>query len=91
MTKKIWNFRYKVWSVTPHLEEQGELLKEWEVNESIDFWEQISRKGKPSRIMVAPDTQIQFETFLKENGIDHELIIDNVERCVIVVQLNQIS
>lgn len=30
--------------------------------------------------MVAPNTQIEFEEFLKENRIDYELIIDNVER-----------
>lgn len=69
-----------MWSVTPRSEDQGNLLKNWEENESIDFWEQISRKGKSSRIMVAPDTQTQFEHFLNENNIDHELIIENVER-----------
>lgn len=53
---------------------------QWEDNNSIDFWEQISKKGKCSRIMVAPDTQIEFEHFLNEHNIDHELIIDNVER-----------
>ncbi|XP_037029998.1 carboxypeptidase B-like [Bradysia coprophila] len=71
---------YKVWLVTPHSEEQGHLLKQWEDNESVDFWEQISRKGKPSRIMVSPDTQFQFEIFLNDNHIEHELIIENVER-----------
>jgi len=71
---------YKVWSVTPQSEEQGKLLLQWEENESIDFWERISRQGKPSRIMVAPDTQNQFVSFLKENDIVHELIIENVER-----------
>lgn len=69
-----------MWLVTPHSEEQGYLLKQWEENGSIDFWEQISRKGKPSRIMVAPDTQVQFEGFLNDNRIEHELIIENVER-----------
>lgn len=69
-----------MWSVTPRSEEQGNLLKQWEDNQSIDFWEQISRKGKPSRIMAAPGSQIQFENFLKEYNIDYELIIENVER-----------
>ncbi|KAJ6635727.1 Carboxypeptidase B [Pseudolycoriella hygida] len=71
---------YKVWLVTPRSESQGILLKQWEDNESVDFWESISRKGKSSRIMVAPDTQIHFENFLKEHNILHELIIENVER-----------
>lgn len=30
--------------------------------------------------MVAPDTQVQFEGFLNDNRIEHELIIENVER-----------
>lgn len=69
-----------MFSVTPRSVEQGQLLLQWEDNESIDFWEQISRTGKSSRIMTAPDIQMQFENFLKENDIDHELIIGNVER-----------
>lgn len=77
---KIINFSYKVWSVTPRSEHQGNLLKQYEDHESVDFWEQISRNGKSSRIMAAPDTQIEFENFLKENHIDYELIIENVER-----------
>lgn len=66
--------------VTPRSAEQGNLLKQWEDNPAIDFWEQISRKGKPSRVMVAPDTQVQFEDFLNENNFTYELIIENVER-----------
>lgn len=69
-----------MWSVTPGSEDQGNLLKQWDDNESVDFWEQISRKGKSSRIMVAPDTQLQFEMFLTQNNIEYELIIENVER-----------
>lgn len=30
--------------------------------------------------MAAPDIQLEFETFLKENHIDYKLIIENVER-----------
>lgn len=77
---KNFNFRYKVWSVTPRTENQGQLLLLWEDNESIDFWEPLSRKGRSSRIMVAPDTQTQFVSFLEKNDIEHELIIENVER-----------
>lgn len=74
------NFRYKVWSVTPSSDEQGKLLLKWEDNVSIDFWEQISRIGLSSRIMAAPEVQFEFEYFLKDNEIEHQLIIENVER-----------
>ncbi len=30
--------------------------------------------------MAAPDVQGDFESFLNDNDIQHELIIDNVER-----------
>lgn len=69
-----------MWLVTPRSEAQGQLLLLWQDNESIDFWEPLSRKGKSSRIMVAPDTQTQFVSFLTKNDIKHELIIENVER-----------
>lgn len=69
-----------MWSVTPRSEQQGALLLLWEDNDSIDFWERLSRKGKSSRIMVAPDTQDRFVSFLEKNDIEHELIIENVER-----------
>ncbi|XP_037052118.1 carboxypeptidase B-like [Bradysia coprophila] len=71
---------YKVWSVTPDSDEQGRLLLQWEDNASIDFWEQISRIGLSSRIMAAPDIQLEFEIFLNDNKIKHKLIIDDVER-----------
>lgn len=69
-----------MWSVTPISDKQGELLLLWEDNESIDFWERIFRNGQSSRIMVAPDTQARFVSFLEKHEIKHELIIENVER-----------
>lgn len=69
-----------MYNVTPKNEDQGTLLLLWEDSESIDLWEPISKKGKSSRIMVAPDTQERFVTFLRKNHIEHELIIENVER-----------
>lgn len=68
-----------MWSVTPR-SEQGELLLLWEDNDSVDFWERVSRKGQSSRIMVAPDTQSRFVSFLEKHDIKHELIIEDVER-----------
>lgn len=69
-----------MWSVTPSSDEQGKLLLQWEDNVSIDFWEQISRIGLSSRIMAAPDVQFEFEIFLKDNKIEHQLILEDVER-----------
>lgn len=69
-----------MWSVTPRTQQQGELLLLWGDNESIDFWERISKNGQASRIMVAPDTQDRFVSFLDKHDIKNELIIENVER-----------
>ncbi|KAG4072008.1 hypothetical protein HA402_010945 [Bradysia odoriphaga] len=71
---------YKVYKVTPRNENQGTLLLLWEDSGSIDLWEPISKKGKSSRIMVAPDNHERFVAFLRKNHIEHELIIENVER-----------
>lgn len=79
-----------MWSVTPSSDEQGRLLLHWEDNVSIDFWEQISRIGLPSRIMAAPDVQFEFVKFLIDNQIEHRLIIENVERYVLFVLFDEV-
>jgi len=65
-TKQFSYEGYKVWSVTPSSTQQGELLLLWQDNDAIDFWESLSRTGQSSRIMVAPDTQDRFVSFLKK-------------------------
>lgn len=69
-----------MYKVTPRTPQHGELLLLWQDNESIDFWEQVSKKGQSSRVMVAPDLQTRFAAFLTKHNIEHELIIENVER-----------
>lgn len=53
-------------------------LAEWQHNIDVDFWEPPG--SEHIRIMVAPDTQEQFQDFLVSSNIKNELIIDNVER-----------
>lgn len=68
-----------MWSVSATTEVQREALQSWEDNENVDFWEPLSRTEKPFRIMIAPSTQVEFLNFLESTGIEHELIINNVE------------
>lgn len=53
-------------------------LTEWQNSESVDFWEPPG--AQHVRVMVAPDTQEEFVNFLVDSNIEHELIIENVER-----------
>lgn len=68
-----------MWSISANTEVQREALQSWEKNENVDFWEPLSLTDRPLRIMIAPNTQIEFQSFLETTGIEHKLIIDNVE------------
>lgn len=68
-----------MWSISAKTEVQRAALQSWEKNKNVDFWEPLSLTARPLRIMIAPNTQIEFLNFLETAGIEHELIIDNVE------------
>lgn len=80
-----------MWSVSAKTEFQRELLQSWEDNENVDFWEPLSPSGKPMRIMIAPNTQESFVKFLESSGIEHELIIHNVETYAIHFFLTRLA
>lgn len=73
-------FSYKVWNVTPINDRQQESVQKWEHGNGIDFWDGPARLNKSSRIMISPEIQSKFEQFLNIAKIQHELIIDDVER-----------
>lgn len=68
-----------MWNVSPKTEKQREALQFWETNEDVDFWDKMSSSDKPFRIMIAPNKQESFVSFLESAGIYHELTIPNVE------------
>jgi hypothetical protein len=64
--------------VTPADIADYEVMKEWESVQGIDYWDGLKRKGD-SRVMVSPEQQAQFESFMIFHGITHKVIIPDVE------------
>ncbi|XP_006258108.1 carboxypeptidase B isoform X1 [Alligator mississippiensis] len=75
--------REKVFRVTPHNEEQVEFLNTLASNIKVDFWH------PDSVIQVKPQTRVDFrveadksfdvENILEQNGMEYEVMIDNVQ------------
>lgn len=57
---------------------QLKILMEWEFADGIDFWTYRGVKGA-SRIMVSPEVENAFETFLLKNKIQHDISVKDVE------------
>lgn len=53
-------------------------LSQWEFQVGIDFWS-TGGAVQPSKIMVSPDIEDEFMSFLVLNDIKHELFIEDVE------------
>jgi Carboxypeptidase activation peptide len=70
---------YQVWEVTPKTTDEFDVLKEWEVVPGVDYGDSLSRRGT-SKVIVAPEVQQQYETFLTLNRIAHEVVIADLER-----------
>lgn len=66
-----------MYDVTP-TKNQVHHLREWENRDGIDFWSSL-RVGHPARIMVSPDEEKSFKTFLENFSIANELTIPDVE------------
>jgi len=62
--------------VEPATIAQWEILKEWE--DEVDYWDGCKRYGE-SRVMVAPNLQAKYETYLSFHGIKYRMIVPDVE------------
>lgn len=63
--------------MTPNKEQLAPLM-DWQQEEGVDFW-QIGGVGRVSKVMVSPEVDGLFATFLQANQIQHELFISDVE------------
>ncbi|XP_062541396.1 carboxypeptidase B-like [Armigeres subalbatus] len=68
---------YKVYKIEFASRDEQAGLKQWEEKDGVDFWD-----GAGHRIMIHPDLQQDFESFLVSNHISHEVIIDDVETTI---------
>lgn len=77
-----------MFNVSPTTRDEAGALNSWVTVEGIDFWDSPRSAGQSGRVMVAPSIFANFEQFLKGSGINHELIIENVERYVSIKNIH---
>ncbi|KAB0796841.1 hypothetical protein PPYR_10902 [Photinus pyralis] len=73
---------YKVYSVKPANDTQIKMLGILENTEKLDFWSRLGYRSKTVDIMAAPTEQKELTAYLKNNNIQYEVLIDNVETVV---------
>lgn len=66
-----------MYDVTPS-EDQYEELAKWQHKEGVDFW-RFYAPGITSKVMIAPNLQEDFESFLEKSKIPYKVAISNVE------------
>lgn len=70
---------YKVYHVTPSTRDHIAFLMDLEKNPEVDFWTESRRINKAVDLMIAPLFQAEFEEQLAKQGIQHSVIINDVE------------
>ncbi|KAF2891646.1 hypothetical protein ILUMI_14527, partial [Ignelater luminosus] len=73
---------YRVFRLHISNENQLRALASFNKYEILDFWSSLRFDGKPTDVMVKPETQQILGWFLTATGIRYEILIDNVEDAV---------
>lgn len=68
---------FKAYDVVPNTEQIDDLM-EWRNEEGVDFW-RAGAAGKLSRVMVPPQIQKAFESFMRSRQIEYKVHIDDME------------
>lgn len=50
------------------------------LNSKVDFWREPDAVNRFADVMLAPNQKAQYLKFFAENGIQHELLIPDVEK-----------
>lgn len=70
---------YRVYSVQLQTDSQlNSIMSLQKKTQEIDFWDHPSKAERSSRVMVAPAFFNNFETFVKEQEINAQIIIEDV-------------
>lgn len=74
------NYRhYKVYNVVPQSEEQVQILVDLSKQNVYDFWSDHMYVGAEVRIMVSPKKEMEFRSFVSQNGLDAEIGVTDVQ------------
>ncbi|XP_060520849.1 uncharacterized protein LOC132698674 [Cylas formicarius] len=86
---------YKTYNVVPKTFDDVEFLRTLEHDTRFDFWSPLKRNpGFPTVIMASPEVQENFErqlTDLARNGLEYDIMIENVEDSVRVENMENIA
>jgi carboxypeptidase A4 len=67
---------FKAYDLTPNQDQIDKVL-DWQNEAGVDFW-RAGAAGRLSRVMIPPNLQQPFETFLKNHEIDYKVHIEDV-------------
>ncbi|XP_049813674.1 carboxypeptidase B-like [Schistocerca nitens] len=73
------NTRHEVYRLVP-TKEQLPMLAEWRQRSGFDFWSQAHLAGHPVDVRVPPYLQREFRANLDRHGVEHQLLIDDLEQ-----------
>lgn len=68
-----------MWSVTPQTLNATDILHDLEGVDGIDFWTQLNKISKPTKIIVSPEKESMFASILNNVDVKKELIVENLE------------
>lgn len=72
--------RYSLWSVTPLARTAADKLHALENTDGFDFWSSISTLNRSASVIVAPEQQSMFKKLIRDDNIQSDLIINDLER-----------
>lgn len=74
------NYRhYKVYNVDPQSEEQVQSLQDLSKQNTHDFWSEHIHIGAEVRIMVSPNDELEFRSFVSQNGLNAKIGVSDVQ------------
>ncbi|XP_073843658.1 carboxypeptidase B1 [Musca autumnalis] len=73
---------YKIYDVNANNAFEKEVLLRLSANDNYDFFDLPKIFGKPARVMVQPEDQVDFETTLNRFGLSYTVINENVAKSI---------
>jgi len=81
----------KVYRITPHTEDQVHFLKKWMDTLDVDMWSEPSAAEHNVDVRVPADLLTEFEEVLKKQGLDYEVMIENVENAILAQEASNVA
>ncbi|XP_075162515.1 carboxypeptidase B1 [Haematobia irritans] len=73
---------YKIYDINTNNAFEKEILLRLSANDNYDFFDLPKILGKPARVMIQPEDQMDFETTLNRFGLNYQVINENVGQTI---------